>query len=161
MGECPPSAVYVILNFKELSLDLVRLHLGVHTYKILNPTLVCLLSRQRTPPHPGRRCLDSTTTRRRPRWCRLSPKRPRSSATLRCVGSNANQMRGRGTGRAGSMLSMETVRYAHLQLIQLPAILLEWSHVNAVWGDFNVYFHIKTSCFPYFHIHSCFGQNHQ
>lgn len=72
------------------------------------------LCRWRTMPHPGHHCLASMTTRRHRLWCPLSPKRPRSSATHRCGGSNGNQTKGRGTGNT---LPMETVRYSVIHVI--------------------------------------------
>lgn len=120
-----PKWVSVTLLFKEYLLDLVSSTLETFTKKGVSVKQLYLLhfwntksflawslSRQRTPPHPGHHCLASTTTRRRPPWCRLSPERPRWSVTRLCVGWSANQMRGRGTERVDSMLSMETVRYA-------------------------------------------------
>ena len=41
--------------------------------------------RQMTAPRPGHHCPASMTTKRRPLWCLLSPKRPQSSAIRRCV----------------------------------------------------------------------------
>lgn len=94
-----------------------------------------VLSRQRITLRPGHHCHVSTTTRRHPLWYRPSPKRPRSSATHRCVGWNANQTRGRGTGRAHSMLLMETVRYVFIKpstcsLGKFNVSWIEWFHFS-------------------------------
>lgn len=73
------------------------------------------LPRPRTWLRPGRRCRVSTTTAIRPLRSRPSLKRPRSSATRRCEGSNASRTSGGGTERAASTSLTATPRWAELQ----------------------------------------------
>lgn len=106
-----------------------------YTTKFLHESVTVLIRppyRQKTTPRPGRRCLVSMTTRRRPPWCLRSPRRPLSSATHRCEGSNGSQTRGSGTGRAASTLPMETVRYRHSFFLKWGAFYTVFAHVDMI-----------------------------